>query len=90
MAIKHTLKGKVTDTVLGTPVPNAMVKVVGSAGGDFGKTTFTDKHGKYELKDLDAGRILVEVSLAYAPLEKDATIQPNAAHNTLDFELTKS
>ena len=83
-----TLSGKVRDAKMGTPVPDATVKVVGGEGTNFGKTAVTDKHGKYAIKDLNLGRILVEVSLQYAPLEKDKTIKK--AKETLDFKLTKA
>ena len=87
MPTTYTLSGKVRDAKMGTPVPDVEVRVVGGGGTNFGKKTLTDKNGKYKIKNLNPGRILVEASLQYSPQEKDKTINANA---TLDFKLTKA
>jgi uncharacterized protein YfaS (alpha-2-macroglobulin family) len=83
-----TLSGKVTDKKMGTPVPDADVRVVGGVGTNFGKKAVTDKSGNYKIKNLIPGKILVEATLQYNPLERDKTITTGNA--TLDFRLTKA
>jgi len=77
------LTGKVTDANLGTPIPDADVRIL-----NLSKKTVTDKKGKYTFKNLNPCRILVEASLAYNPLEKDKTI--TTSNVTIDFKLTKA
>ena len=41
MPAAYTLKGKVKDAALGTPIPNVLVKIVSAAGPNFGKSDVT-------------------------------------------------
>ena len=79
-----TIKGKVKDAALGTPVRNAMVKIVG--GSPFGKTAMTNSAVNYKITGVTPGRVLIEASLCYQPEEKDKTVSSNT---TIDFSLTK-
>ena len=45
----YTLKGKITDAALGTPVPNALVKIVAGSGANFGKSAVTNANGRYKI-----------------------------------------
>jgi len=81
-----TIKGKVTDAALGTPVPNAEVRVVAATGTNFGKKTLTDKKGKFALSGLNPERMILECTLSYQPKEQILTL---AANTTLNFTLSK-
>ena len=79
-----TIKGNVKDAALGTPVRNAMVKIVG--GSSFGKTAMTNAAGNYKITGVAPGRVLIEASLSYQPEEKDKNVTTNT---TISFSLTK-
>jgi len=81
MPATFTLKGKITDATLRTPVPNALVKIVAGTGTNFGKSATTNRAGRYKMPGVKPEKIIVEVSLAYKPKEKMLTVSRNTAVN---------
>lgn len=84
MPTTYTIRGKVKDAARGTPVRNAMVKIVG--GSSFGKTAMTNAAGNYKIRGVAPGRVLIEASLCYQPEEKNKNV---TANTTINFSLTK-
>ena len=82
---KYTLSGTVTDAGAGTPVQDALVKIVGASGSNFGKSAITDSAGHYAIPALNPGTVIVEAYLAYIPNDKMLTITSNTTEN---FALT--
>ncbi|HEY7291888.1 MAG TPA: carboxypeptidase-like regulatory domain-containing protein [Vicinamibacterales bacterium] len=77
----YTLKGRITDSQTGASVRNAMVKIVAGSGGNFGKTAYTNSHGRYKLTGVKPEKIIIEASLSYQPKEKMLTVSKNTTAN---------
>ena len=86
MPATYTLKGKITDSALGTPVPNALVKIVAGTGTNFGKSAITDAKGRYKITGVKPEKIIVEAALSYKPKGKMLTV---SANTTVDLTLVK-
>jgi hypothetical protein len=86
MAATFTLKGKITDSALATPVPNALVKIVAGTGTNFGKSAVTNATGRYKMTGVKPEKIILEVALSYKPSQKMLTVSGNT---TVDLSLVK-
>ena len=86
MPTTFTLKGKITDAVMGTPVPNTLVKIVAGTGTNFGKSAITNAAGKYKITGVKPEKIILEAALSYKPKQKMLTV---SANTTVDLPLTK-
>ena len=86
MPAAYTLKGKVKDAALGTPIPNALVKIVSAAGPNFGKSDVTNASGKYKITGVLPGKIILEAAICYKPKGQMLTV---SANKTVDFALSK-
>jgi protocatechuate 3,4-dioxygenase beta subunit len=85
MPATFTLKGKVKDATMGTPIPNALVKIVGGTA-NFGKSAITNSSGRYKIIGVKPEKIILEAALAYKPKGQMHTV---SANTTLNFSLTK-
>lgn len=87
MPATFILKGKITDSALGTPVPNALVKIIAGTGTNFGKSAVTKASGRYKMVGVKPEKIILEVSLSYKPKSKMLTVSGNT---TVDLTLVKA
>jgi protocatechuate 3,4-dioxygenase beta subunit len=81
----YTLKGKVKDATTGTPVPDALVKIVGGTL-NFGKSAITNSSGRYKITGVKPEKLIIEAALSYKPKDQILTV---SANKTVDFALSK-
>lgn len=82
----YTLKGKITDAGTGAAIRNATVKIVGGTL-NFGKTAYTNSHGRYKMTGIQPEKIIIEASLFYQPKSKMVTI---TGTTSINLAMTKS
>jgi protocatechuate 3,4-dioxygenase beta subunit len=85
MPSTYTLKGKITDAGTGAAVRNATVKIIGGTL-NFGKTAYTNSHGRYRITGVKPEKIIIEASLMYQPKSKMLTV---SGTTTVDLSLSK-
>ena len=86
MPATYTLKGKITDAAMGTPVPNVLVKIVAGTGTNFGKSAVTNASGRYVMTGVKPEKIILEAALSYKPKDKMLTVVGNTL---VDLALSK-
>ncbi|HET7586316.1 MAG TPA: VIT domain-containing protein [Gemmatimonadaceae bacterium] len=79
------VSGRVTDSSTGAPVPNAGVIVVGTRNG-----TLTDDDGRYQLRDVTPGTVVVRALRVGFAVRTDSVRVAKRDSATLDFALAPS